>query len=288
MTLEGLKTFVAEIFTRLGMSEAAAHLSAAALVAADAEGMPTHGVRLVPAYVQRMLAGSISTETDPKVVHDAGSAIVLDAAHMPGPLSADWAIPMVSERAREHGLACVAIRNGAHFGTAGFWARQIAEAGLIGIAMSNARPLKPHPALAIALPSAAPQPFIVDLQANRMAADPAAALARMLLPSGAANDVGLAAAVDLVCGGLAGGAVGAQVGALDGDPATPCNGSQLFVAIDPARFGVADLAGRVAGAPRDMPASGRRNRDDELVVPPELVAKLNECAAKVGVERTLE
>ncbi len=288
MTLEGLKTFVAEIFARLGMPQAAARLSAAALVAADAEGAPAHGIRLVPAYVQRMLAGSVSTETEPKVIHDAGSAIVLDAGHMLGQLSADWAIPMVSERAREYGLACIAIRNSAHFGTAGFWARQIAEAGLIGIAMSNGRPLKPHPALAIALPSTAPNPFVIDLQANRVAADPAAALARMLLPNGPASDVGLAGAVELLCGGLSGGAVGAEVGAFDGDPAKPYGCSQLFMAIDPARFGVADLAERVAGVPRDIPAPRRPHCQEELVVPPELVAKLNECAARVGVERTLE
>ena len=44
MNLEGLKSFVAEIFARLGMPEAPARLSAAALVAADVEGMPAHGV----------------------------------------------------------------------------------------------------------------------------------------------------------------------------------------------------------------------------------------------------
>src|ERR1041384_5374970 len=137
---ESLKAFVAEIFARLGVPADAARPTASALVAADGEGMPSYGVALVPTYVERMLAGSVSPETEPTVMHDAGSAIVLDACHILGPLSSDWTLPMVSERAREHGLACVTVRNGSHFGNAAFWARQIAEGGLIGIVMGNTPP----------------------------------------------------------------------------------------------------------------------------------------------------
>ncbi len=288
MNLDGLKGYVAEIFFRLGMPEAPARLSAAALVAADVEGMPAHGVKLVPAYVERILAGSVSTETEPKIVHDGGSALVVDAGNILGPLSSDWAIPMVSERAREHGLACVAVRNAAHFGTAGFWARQIAEAGLVGIAMCSGRPFKPTPALAIALPSSDLHPFVIDLQALPLPADPAAAIARMLNANAAGKEAGLATAVELLCGGLSGGALGTELDSVDGDPATPYRCSQLFAAIDPSRFGISDLAERVTGFASLMPAPPRRRANGEWRPPPELVAKLQACAAKVGIERTLE
>lgn len=288
MNLEALKSFVADIFGRLGLPDASARLAAAALVAADAEGMPAHGLRLVPVYVERILAGSVSIATEPKVLHDGGSAIVLDAEHMLGQLSSDWAIPMVSERAREHGIACIAVRNAAHFGSAGFWARQIAEAGLVGVVLSNGRPLRSTPAAAVALPSSAAHPFVVDLQANRAAADPAAAIARMLLPSDPAH-LALATAVELLCGGLSAGALGTDLGAFEGDSAIACNASQLFLAIDPGRFGVKDLAERVAGyATTHKPAIPKPHCQDEFAVPPELVAKLNDCAARVGVQRTLE
>src|SRR5436190_17145315 len=183
---ESLKGFVAEIFARLGVPADAARLTAAALVAADVEGVSSHGVALVPIYVERMLAGSVSPETEPTVMHDAGSAIVLDACHILGALSSDWTLPMVSERAREHGLACVTVRNASHFGNAAFWARQIAEGGLIGIVMGNSHPSKPPPgggerltganSLAIALPSTDAHPFVVDLDAGSVASDPAAAI----------------------------------------------------------------------------------------------------------------
>jgi LDH2 family malate/lactate/ureidoglycolate dehydrogenase len=319
MTLEALKCFVAEIFARLGVPAEAARMSAAALVAADVEGLSSHGVMLVPVYVERMLAGSVSVETDPTVVHDGGSAIVLDAGNSMGQLSSDWAMPMVSERAREHGLACIAaciaVRNGGHFGTAAFWARQIAESGLIGIVMSNSRPLKRAPggaesltgnnALAIAFPSTDPHPFVMDLEPNAAASDPAAAIAGLLVPNIGAKGFGLAAAIDLLCGGLSGGALGPEVGSFSGDPAKPYGASHLFMAIDPARFGVADLGKRVAQfanriraskrapgveriyAPGDRERARRAENGDECLLPPDLVAKLKECGAKVGVERDL-
>jgi LDH2 family malate/lactate/ureidoglycolate dehydrogenase len=288
MNLEALKSFVAEIFVRLGVPEAPARLSAAALVAADVEGMPAHGLRLVPVYVERILAGSVSTDTEPKLVHDGGSAMVIDANNMLGQLSSDWAIPMVSERAREHGLACIAVRNAAHFGSARFWARQIAEGGLVGLALANGRPLKSAAAAAFALPSSGAQPYVVDFQANGVAADPAEAIARMLLPADPKRTLRLATAVELLCAGLAGGALGAELGAFEGDSARPSGASQLFLALDPARFGVADLPERVASHAPSNPAAAPRPCHEEFAVAPELLAKLNACAARVGVERTLE
>jgi LDH2 family malate/lactate/ureidoglycolate dehydrogenase len=294
---ETLKGFVTEIFTKLGVPAEAARLSAAALVAADVEGMSSHGVALVPMYVERILAGSVSTATEPTVVHDGGSAIVLDAGNTLGQLSSDWALPMVSERAREHGLACIAVRNGSHFGTAAFWARQIAESGLVGIVMCNSRPLKPPPggaerltgnnALAIALPSRDPHPLVAEFEAAATPADPAAAVAALLLANSRARGFGLAPAIDLLCGGLSGGAIGPEVGAFNGDPAVPYRASHLFVAIDPVRFGISDLDARVAQFAERI-RSPRRAGGDECLLPPGLLAKLRDCGAKVGVESRLE
>ena len=312
---ESLKGFVAEIFAKLGVPAEAARLTAAALVAADVEGLSSHGVALVPIYVERMLAGSVSPETEPTVMHDAGSTIVLDACHILGPLSSDWTLPMVSERAREHGIACVTVRNASHFGNAAFWARQIAEAGLVGIVMCNSHPSKAPPggverltganSLAIALPSTDSHPFVVELDSGGAPADAAAAIAAMLVPGASAKGFGLAAAIDLLCGGLSEGALGPEVGAFDGDPAQPYACAHLFMAIDPARFGIAGLGERVARyaarirgsrrahgvariyAPGDRARARRAESGDECLLAPELLARLKECGAKVGVQAEL-
>ena len=338
MRIDSLSDFVSDIFFKLGVPPDSAHTVAEAVVAADMEGIPSHGVMLVPMYVERMLAGSVSTRTEPSVVHDGGSALVLDAGNALGQLTSDWAIPMVIERGREHGLAAVAVRNGFHFGTAGYWARQIAEAGLAGIVMCNTRPLMPAPGgaervvgnnpVAIALPGN----FIVDMATSATAmgrirlaesagkpipegwaadaegsptTNPAAAIAGMLLPAAGPKGFGLAVAIDLLCGGLSGGAIGYEVAPLYGDPAKPYRCSHLFMAIDPARFGVSDLPGRVAKfatriraskrapgaervyAPGDLERARRAENAAECPLPPDVLAKLKECAAKVGVEKEL-
>jgi LDH2 family malate/lactate/ureidoglycolate dehydrogenase len=338
MRTDALESYVADIFLKLGVPGEAAYLTAEAIVSADVEGIPSHGVMLVPMYVERMLAGSVSTKTEPTIIHDGGSAMVLDAGNALGQLTSDWAVPMVIERAREHGLAAVAVCNGFHFGTAGFWARQIAEAGLVGIVMCNTRPLMPPPGgaervvgnnpLAIALPpdfmvdmatsatamgkirlaesagQPIPQGWAADAE-GRPTTDPAAAIKGMLLPAAGPKGFGLAVAIDLLCGGLSGGAVGDEVAPLYGDPATPYRCSHLFLALDPARFGVSNLPDRVSKfsdrirnarrapgteriyAPGDLERARRAENAGECPLAPDVLSKLKECAAKVGVERDI-
>jgi LDH2 family malate/lactate/ureidoglycolate dehydrogenase len=77
------------------------------------------------------------------------------------------------------------------------------------------------------------------------------------------------------------------------------------MAIDPARFGVAGLGDRVARfaervrssrhahgvariyAPGDRERARRAKSGDECPLPPELLAQLKDCGAKVGVQGEL-
>ena len=64
MRIDSLSDFVSDIFFKLGVPPDSAHTVAEAVVAADMEGIPSHGVMLVPMYVERMLAGSVSTRSE--------------------------------------------------------------------------------------------------------------------------------------------------------------------------------------------------------------------------------
>ncbi len=334
-----LAGFVAAVFAKLGVSAEGARATADALVAADLEGVPSHGVMLVPMYVERMRAGSVSRAEAAAIVHDRGAAVTLDAGNALGQLTSHQAVRLVVERARVHGLAAVAVRNGFHFGAAGYWARRVAAGGLIGIAMCNTRPLMPAPGgaerlvgnnpLAIALPAAGGPPLVVDMAlsasamgrirlaesagepipegwavdaAGRPTTDPAAAISGMLLPAAGPKGFGLAVAIDLLCGGLAAGAIGGEVQPLYGDPAKPYACAHLFVAIDPARFGVdAALARRVGAfadriraskrapgtarvyAPGDVELERRAANGDACPVAADVAAKLIACGAGLGV-----
>lgn len=300
---------VADILTAVGIAAADARLVAADLVAADLEGIASHGVMLLPMYVGRIEKGSVSRASAGAVVSDRGGAIVIDAGNALGQLTSRQAVKLAVERAREIGLAAVTVRNGFHFGTAGRYARMMAEQNCVGIVLSNTRPLMPPPGgaealvgnnpIAIALPSAGefaaeadmalsatamgkirlaaaagariPEDWAVDSQ-GRPTTDPAAAIKGMLLPAAGPKGFGLAFVIDLLCGGLSDGAVGAEVRPLYGDPADPYRCAHFFLAIDAGHFPPGErFAERVRDQAMRVSASKRGPGVERLYAPGELV-----------------
>jgi LDH2 family malate/lactate/ureidoglycolate dehydrogenase len=50
---------------------------------------------------------------------------------------------LAMDKARLHGLGAVAVRNSTHFGIAGYYALMAARKGMMGLALTNARPVIP-------------------------------------------------------------------------------------------------------------------------------------------------
>src|SRR5438309_10337972 len=334
-----LTSVVADICTACGIAAADAQIVAADLVAADLEGIASHGVMLVPMYVERIKKGSVSRRSAGEVVSDRAGAIIIDAGNALGQLTSRQAVKLVVARAREIGLAGVAVRNGFHFGTAGRYARMMAEQNCVGVVLSNTRPLMPAPGgaealvgnnpVAIALPSAGefpaeadmalsatamgkirlaaaagqriPEDWAVDSQ-GRPTTDPAAAIKGMLLPAAGPKGFGLAFVIDLLCGGLSDGAVGAQVRPLYGDPAEPYRCAHFFLAIHAGHFPagerfaerVRDEAGRVSTskrspgvervyAPGELVWATRERSNGVCRLDAQTVRSLLDTAARVGL-----
>lgn len=283
------------LFEAAGVPERSAAEVADALVRADQEGQPSHGVIMAELYLARIAAGSISTKEAGEVVSERGATAVIDAHDALGQLVARQAIDLACDKAEAYGIGSVAVRNAAHFGTASRYAERAAARGLIGVAMANTRPLMPAPGgserlvgnnpVGVALPTATGEPLSFDMATSqaamgkiRLAAasgasipsdwatdaagvpttDPNAAITGMLLPTGGAKGFGLALVIDLLAGLLSGGGWGDGVTPLFGDKAVPYNSSQLFIAIDPAFFGPAEafLSGS-AGAVERVRGSAR-------------------------------
>lgn len=290
-----LREFVAGLFTAVGVAEAAAANVADGLVEADLEGLPSHGVMLTDMYIERLRKGSVSRRTEALVVSDRDGAVVLDAGHALGQLTGTQAVALAVDKARQFAAGIVTVRHGFHFGAAGRYARQAAEAGCIGIAMCNTRPLMPAPGgaeravgnnpIAIALPTEGDIPIVLDMATSeaamgkiRMAekageaipptwavnpeglptTKPSEAIAGMLLPSGGAKGFGLAFLIDLLCGLLSQGATGSQVRPLYGDFSVPYDCSHLFIAIDIAHFCDIGWFRRHAAAAAERIRNGQR------------------------------
>ena len=269
-----LRQSVSGLFVALGLPAAAADIVADGLVEADEEGISSHGIMLLPMYVDRIQAGSVSLETEAAVVNDTAAMAVLDARNMLGQLSARQSTGLAVQKSKEFGLGCVTVRNGFHFGTAGRHALEIAQSGCIGIVMCNTRPLLPAPGgakalvgnnpIAIAVPSPdGGQPVVADMALSASAMgkirlaeaagedipdgwatdsqgiptnDPTAAINGMLLPAAGPKGFGLAFMIELMCGGLSSGAMSEEVRPLYGDATEPYGCAHFFMAIDVAHF----------------------------------------------------
>jgi LDH2 family malate/lactate/ureidoglycolate dehydrogenase len=250
---------------------------------------------LMDMYLDRIRRGSVSAEDKAVVVSEKNAAVVLDARNALGQLTADQAIGIAIERARRHAVGIVAVRHGFHFGTARRYAVKATQADCVGIVMCNTRPLMPAPGgaervvgnnpIAIAVPSDGPIPIVLDMATSEAAmgkirlaekakqaipetwavkadgsptTDPSDAIAGMLLPSAGPKGFGLSFLIDLLCGLLSGGASGAAVQPLYGDPAVPYDCSHLFIAIDIAHFGDPAVIRAAAAAAAARVRSGQR------------------------------
>ena len=289
-----IEDILQRLFERAGLGDVDARTMAGALVEADLQGLPSHGLLQAPMYLQRLQLGSVSRASNGIVVTDADAIAVIDAAGMFGHLVGDQAMALAIDRAKRFGAGVVAVRNSFHFGAAGRYSRQAIEGECVGLAMCNTRPLMPAPRgatplvgnnpIAIGLPAGSDSDFLLDMALSevalgkvRLAAaggqsipetwavdaaghptiDPAAALAGMLLPAGGAKGFGLALAIDLMASLLSGGPGGGEIGPMYGDLTKPFLCSLIFIAIDIAHFCAPDAFAARAAAALDRIRSGR-------------------------------
>ncbi len=82
---DALVSAVAGLFKGVGVSARAARTVAGAITSSsDMRGMPSHGVMLVPMYLDRLRAGSVTRSEEAEVVAQHGAVTVLDARHALG------------------------------------------------------------------------------------------------------------------------------------------------------------------------------------------------------------
>lgn len=137
---ERLKRFVRDTFVALGVPAGDAEICSDVLIAADLYGIDTHGINRLKYYCDRIQAGVTRPMATSRVVKETGTTAVVDAGHRLGHVVAVEGMNRAMEKARAHGLGAVAVRNSTHFGIAGYYARMAAQADMIGLVTSNARP----------------------------------------------------------------------------------------------------------------------------------------------------
>lgn len=324
-----LEAFAVAVLRGTGAPEEHARTVAACLVEADRRGVPTHGLVRLPSYLADVDAGRVVVGAAPRLIRQEGPTAAVDGCSGFGAVTGVFAMDEAIARGERHGVGVVTARGCNHFGAAAFYALRAVARGLIGItATSTPAVMAPtggaearigNNPLAIAAPRAVGEPpFCLDFAQSAVSrgriklaeladeaiplgwaldaggsptTDPAAALAGALLPFGGHKGYGLALAVEVLAGVLAGGDLGPELtnASLTGSAAssaatrTGMVGS-LYLALDPRRFLALDAfterVEQVVGLMEATPvAVGAR----EVVVPGELEARAEAHARKHGI-----
>ena len=154
--------------------------TARGLLYADLHGIDSHGVAMIPIYEKWLQQGRFNLDPKPRTVSETAVTAMIDGDHSMGFFPAYLATDLAIEKAREHGVAVVAVNRSNHFGAAGQYAKRAADQGLIGFATSNTVDVAVVPTggresrfgtnpLAFSAPADGQRPFVLDMATSTVA-----------------------------------------------------------------------------------------------------------------------
>lgn len=141
ITFETIENFMADVFEGVGVPENEARICADVLITADKWGIDSHGIgRLKTIYYDRIRDGIQFPVTNFELLREGPTTAVVDGHHGMGQVIAKKAMDLAIDKARRYGMGMVAVRNSTHFGICGYYLKMAADAGMIGMVGTNARP----------------------------------------------------------------------------------------------------------------------------------------------------
>lgn len=313
--VDEIERLMAAALRRCGATAAMAEATARALACAEMDGIGSHGASRIPQYCGHLANGRAVGAAVPVVARDAKAACLVDARQGLAFEACALAVREAIARAREYGVAYVAVANSNHFGVAAYHVEPVAAAGLVGLAFGNSPaampawggkralfgtnpiaavfPRRSAPALVIDLSLSAvargkimvaaregkpiPEGWALDKE-GRPTTDARAALEGSMLPAGGAKGAMLALIVELLVCALSGAAYGFESDSFFVAEGRPTRIGQAFLAIDPAA-----LAGRDVYLERVETLVEAMTQDPDVRLPGERRARNRESARREGV-----
>jgi LDH2 family malate/lactate/ureidoglycolate dehydrogenase len=315
--------FCMDALTAAGVPEDGARITADSLIDAELAGLASHGVvRLLPAYVRRVRAGTMKAKPEIKILRQRPAAALIDGGAGLGQVVGRFAMGLAIKMARDSGAAAVGVQKSSHFGTGAFFVKPAIDAGMIGLALTNA-PSNMPPAggrapflgtnpFAIGIPCGEEKPLILDMSTSVVAKgkiimaaklgqkippgwavdehgkpteDAAAAVRGAVLPMAGYKGAGLALVIDILCGALTRAAFGPHIVALydEGDQVQDLG--NFFAALDVSTFmPVAEFRARMDELVREVRGQPRQPGVDRIYMPGEIEQLKAEENAKLGIE----
>ena len=180
-TAAQLRPTVPTILAPAGRPEAESRQVADNLVFANLSGHDSHGVGMVPRYIDAVLEGGLKPNTRVEVKLDAGSLLALDGRRGYGQVVGVQAMELAIARAEESGSCVMALANAHHLGRIGHFAEMAVERGLVSIHFVN---VQSRPVVApwgggdgrygtnpfcVGIPLEGRDPFVLDFATSRVA-----------------------------------------------------------------------------------------------------------------------
>jgi uncharacterized oxidoreductase len=164
-----------------GSTQAEAQAVASNLIQANLKGHDSHGVGMLPRYVDAVLEGGLQPNAEVAVRLDAGSLLSLDGQRGYGQVIGAQTMTMAIARAQRDGVCIAALGNSHHLGRIGHWAEMAVDAGLVAMHFVNvlSRPVVApwggadgrfgtNPCC-IGIPLKGREPFLLDFATSRVA-----------------------------------------------------------------------------------------------------------------------
>ena len=114
-----------------------ARLVAENLVEANLLGHDSHGIGMMPRYVDALLQGGLKVNRHVEVRLDAGALLSLDGGTGYGQAIGLEAMTLAIARAKHHGASVTTLANAHHLGRIGHWAEMALAEGLVAMHFAN-------------------------------------------------------------------------------------------------------------------------------------------------------
>lgn len=266
-----------------GASEQQAGSMAAAVAAAEQDGMRSHGLFYLPTYCEHLRCGKVSGSAVPAAGSPVDAVVRVDAKSGFAHAAIDVGIPLLADAANAHGVAVLAVTNSYNCGALGYHTSRVATRGLVCLGFTNApasiapwggkkAALGTNP-WSLAVPGGADGiAFVIDQSASVVAKSEVmkraragepipegwaldadgrpttsgeAALKGTMVPAGGYKGVGSALLVELMAACLTGATPGIQASPFSGTQGGPPRTGQFFIAIDPRPTSAGDFSARL-------------------------------------------
>jgi LDH2 family malate/lactate/ureidoglycolate dehydrogenase len=126
-----LIAFAAHLLEKSGLEPDKARVVAEILVEGDLLGHSTHGLQLLPAYLEELAGGGMAKTGLPRVLADHPAAVTWDGMRLPGPWLVVRALALATARAKTNGTCVVVIRRSHHTACLAAYLQRVTDQGLM-------------------------------------------------------------------------------------------------------------------------------------------------------------